>query len=194
VVKDKKDYNLCRWQVDANGFQRSNGNRPLTTEEMKSLAHSDLYKRWREFNLVNIYDYEGHVALGQDLQDVERLPVTFNLLPPHSNNPEVWTDVARMRTLNMMQEKKGQQFHLCPIQFDIVDRCIVQFSMEGETVLDPFGGLMTVPYCALKLGRQGIGIELNADYFRDGAAYVKAAASQSNVPTLFDAIELEENV
>lgn len=186
VVKDKKDYNLCRWQVDANAFQRSSGNRPITSEEMKSLAHSDLYKRWREFNLVNVYDYESHVALGQDLQDVERLPVTFNLLPPHSNHPDVWTDVARMRTLNMMQEKKGQQFHLCPLQFDIVDRCIVQFSMQGETVLDPFAGLMTVPYCAVKLGREAIGIELNGDYFRDGVAYVKAAASQVDVPTLFD--------
>lgn len=191
VVKDKKEYNLCRWQVDANSFQRSSGNRPITSEEMKSLAHADLYKRWREFNLVNVYDYESHVALGQDLQDVERLPVTFNLLPPHSNHPDVWTDVARMRTLNMMQEKKGQQFHLCPLQFDIVDRCIVQFSMPGETVMDPFGGLMTVPYCAVKLGRQAIGIELNADYFRDGVGYVRAAASQVEVPTLFDAIEAE---
>jgi len=191
VVKSKEDYNLCRWQIDANSFQRSSGNRPLNSEEMRNLSHAGIYRRWRDWCNANVYDYEGHVQLGQLMQDAQRLPVTFNLLPPHSNHPDVWTDVARMRTLNMMQERKGLQSHLCPLQFDIVDRCIVQFSMPGETVLDPFGGLMTVPYCAIKLGRQGIGIELNADYYRDGLAYVKAAASQVDVPTLFDFVDGE---
>jgi hypothetical protein len=98
----------------------------------------------------------------------------------------VWTDIARMRTLNMMQERKGQQFHLCPLQFDIVERLIARYSSEGDTVLDPFGGLMTVPYCAVKMGRRGVGIELNTRYFLDGAAYVKAAAAEASAPALFD--------
>jgi len=113
------------------------------------------------------------------------------LLQPASWHPDVWADVARMRTLNMMQERKGQQFHLCPLQFDIVDRLIVQYSMEGETVFDPFGGLMTVPYCALKLKRRAIGIELNAGYFADGAAYVEAMAAKMTAPSLFELIDLE---
>ncbi len=58
--------------------------------------------------------------------------------------------------------------------------------MPGETVLDPFAGLMTVPYCAIKLGRRGIGIELNPGYYRDGLAYVAAAAKGMSMPTLFD--------
>jgi hypothetical protein len=45
---------------------------------------------------------------------------------------------------------------------------------------------MTVPYCAVKMGRRGIGIELNSRYFADGAAYVKAAADEVAAPTLFD--------
>ena len=45
-----------------------------------------------------------------------------------------------------------------------------QFTMPEETVLDPFGGLMTVPYyCAVKLKRKGIGIELSERYWSDGA-------------------------
>jgi DNA methylase len=77
--------------------------------------------------------------------------------------------------------------------FDIVDRLITQFSMPGETVYDPFGGLMTVPYCAVKLGRRGVGVELNPAYFRDGAAYVVAAAEKHSVPTLFDLLTDEES-
>ncbi len=92
----------------------------------------------------------------------------------------------------MEQARKGQEMHLCPLQFDIVDRLIVQCSMEGETVLDPFGGLMTVPYCAVKLGRVGVGIELNPGYWRDGARYCRAAEQAAKVPTLFDLVAQED--
>ncbi|HUC25385.1 MAG TPA: DNA methyltransferase, partial [Streptosporangiaceae bacterium] len=105
---------------------------------------------------------------------------------------DVWTDVARMRTLNMMQERKGQQYHLCPLQFDIVERLIDRYSNPGDTVLDPFGGLMTVPYCAVRMGRRGVGIELNTRYWLDGAAYVRAAADEAATPSLFDLIDLGE--
>lgn len=189
VVKNKAVYRLSRWQIDANGSQRSNGNRLLTIDELRHLPHAEIYQRWRDYSLTHVYDYEQHLALGNALHDAERLPVTFNLLPPHSWHSDVWGDIARMRTLNMMQERKGQQFHLCPLQFDIVNRLIEQHSMMGETIFDPFGGLMTVPYCAIQLGRQAIGVELNAGYFADGVAYVSEAARQTDVPTLFDLIE-----
>jgi DNA modification methylase len=94
-----------------------------------------------------------------------------------------------MRTLNTLQERKGQEQHLCPLPLDIADRLITQYSMPGETVYDPFAGLATVPYCAVKLGRRGLGVELNPDYWRDGAAYVEAAERKASIPTLFDLIE-----
>ncbi len=186
VVKSKDDYSLPHWQVDANGFARSSGDRFLTPDELRSLPHDVIYKRWREWNINHVYSYGEHVGIGHEMRNAGRLPVTFNLLPPHSWHPDVWTDVARMRTMNTLQAAKNKQQHLCPLQFDIVDRTIISFSMEGETVLDPFGGLMTVPYCALKLGRKGIGVELNPRYFEDGAAYVKSVASLIDVPTLFE--------
>jgi DNA modification methylase len=114
------------------------------------------------------------------------LPPTFMLLQPQSWHPDVWTDVMRARTLNMIQERKGLAQHLCPLQFDIVDRLIVQFSMEGETVYDPFAGLATVPYCAIKLRRRGLGVELSHPYFLDGAAHCAAAAREMSIPTMFD--------
>ena len=50
------------------------------------------------------------------------------------------------------------------------------------------GGLMTVPYMAIKMDRRGAGIELNADYFRDGLGYLQEAEDARDVPTLFDLI------
>jgi len=88
----------------------------------------------------------------------------------------------------MMQERKGKEMHLCPMPFDIVDRTIVQFSMEGEVVLDPFMGIGTVPYCALKLGRKVIGVELSESYFTDALYYVAEAERGTATMELFEMV------
>lgn len=190
VVKSKEQYSRSRWQIDAHGFARSNGNRFLQPSELADLPHDVIYKLWREYGQQKVYDFEHHVAIGEALEQKARLPVTFMLLPPPSWHPDVWTDITRMRTMNTLQSQKGREMHLCPIQFDIVDRLITQFSQPDDVVFDPFGGLMTVPYCALKLGRRGLGIELNRQYFTDGASYCAAAASQVAMPTLFSLEEV----
>ncbi len=78
--------------------------------------------------------------------------------------------------------------HVCPLQFDIVDRLITRYSNEGELVFDPFGGIGTVPLRALKLGRRGLMTELNADYFRDAVSYLDAEEEKIDTPTLFDLV------
>lgn len=70
----------------------------------------------------------------------------------------------------------------CPLQLDIVERIINRYSNEGDVVYDPFGGLMTVPMTAVKMGRYGIGCELNNGYFRDGVGYLKLAEEERDEP------------
>lgn len=190
VIKDKAKYTRSRWQIDAHGFMRSDGNRHLRPEELTELPHDVIFKLFRDFHLENVYNFEHHVKVGEALEQKGMLPVTFMLLQPPSWHPDVWTDITRMRTLNGAQSAAGREMHLCPLQFDIVDRLIAQFSMPGETVMDPFGGLMTVPYCAVKQGRKGLATELNASYFTDGVAYCRAAAEEMSTPTLFDLSEM----
>ena len=184
--KNEEGYSRARWQQDAHAFNRSGGDRHLAAEEIQGLAADQVYKVWKAFNVEAIYDFEHHVRIGEALEMRGALPPTFMLLPPHSWHDDVWSDVARMRTLNGVQAAKGKEMHLCPLQFDIVDRCIAQMSNPGELVFDPFGGLMTVPYCAIKQGRRGMGVELNPGYFLDGVAHCKAAEAEMAVPSLFD--------
>lgn len=184
-------YTRARWQMDAHAYMRSSGDRLLTPEETGELAHDQIYKLWKERSTFEVYDFAAHVAVAENMDRQERLPATFMLLPPHSWHPDVWTDVTRMRTLNGAQYSKGQEMHLCPLQFDIVDRLIVQCSNPGDTVLDPFGGLMTVPYRAIMHGRRGIGVELSPVYFGDGVKYCQEAAAQRGVPSLFDLLASE---
>jgi hypothetical protein len=182
-------YSRARWQIDAHGYLRSSGDRSLKPEDLLDVPASQIYRMWKRYNLEAIYDFEYHVAIAEALETRGRLPPTFMLLPPHSPDPAVWSDVTRMQTLNGAQYAKGKEMHLCPLQFDIVDRVIAQMSMPGETVLDPFGGLMTVPYRAILQGRKGVGFELNPGYFLDGAMYCAAAEEKLAIPSLFDLLD-----
>ncbi|HIW08405.1 MAG TPA: site-specific DNA-methyltransferase [Candidatus Faecalibacterium intestinigallinarum] len=105
---------------------------------------------------------------------------------PGSWTDGVWDDINRMRTLNTSQRLKKREMHICPLQLDIVERAINRWSNPGDTILDPFGGLMTVPYMAIKMQRYGVGIELNPDYFRDGVGYLQEADEAGKMFTLFD--------
>lgn len=122
------------------------------------------------------------------------LPNKFMLLQPQSWHPDVWTDITRMLSLNSAQSAAGREMHLCPMQFDLADRAIAQFSMKGEVVFDPFGGLGTVPLRAIKLGRKGLSCELSPSYFKDACFYCEAAERQMATPSLFDMLkETEES-
>jgi DNA modification methylase len=113
VTKTKAAYSRSRWQTDAHSFWRSNGNRLMTPEELEALDHDIIFRWFRDFHMMNIYDFEHHVRIGETMDATGRLPVTFMLLQPPSWMDAVWTDVARMRTLNMLQEQKGKEMHLC---------------------------------------------------------------------------------
>lgn len=188
VVKEKARYTRARWQVDAHAFWRSNGNRPMTPEEMAALPADVMSNLFTEFTLLDVYDYEHHVKVGEELEARGALPATFMSLAPGSHHPEVWHDINRMLTLNSEQKQKGWEKHVCPLQFDIVDRLIVRYTNEGELVFDPFGGLMTVPVRALHLGRKGRGVELNPGYFMDGVKYLQAKEREKAMPSLFDTL------
>ena len=119
------------------------------------------------------------------------LPVTFMLLQPQSWHPDVWSDITRMLTLNGAQSAKGREMHLCPMQFDLADRAIAQWSMEGETVFDPFAGIGTVPYRAVLLKRKGLGIELSHRYYLDAITYCEMAAREMATPDLFSTLDAD---
>jgi hypothetical protein len=189
VAKSKEVYTRARWQVDAHAFWRSSGNRLMTADEMALLGPEGLAKAFTSYTLTKPYDYQEHVAIGEALERLQALPATFMSLAPASHDEDVWHDVNRMRTLNGDQSSKGREKHVCPLQFDIVDRIINRYTNPGEEVFDPFGGLFTVPLRAIKLGRRGRAAELNPGYFADGVQYLQAAEREMAMPDLFGALE-----
>ena len=187
VTKSKEEYTRAQWQIDAHGYWRSSGDRLVSKKELESTSVDNLQSVYRKYSRENVYSYEEHISLAKKLDEDGKLPATFMVVAPGSwNQMEVWDDINRMRTLNTTQSRRRAQMHVCPLQLDIVERIINRYSNPGEVVLDPFGGLMTVPMTAVKMNRMGYGIELNPDYFRDGVGYLQAAENKIDEPTLFD--------
>lgn len=187
VSKSKEEYTRAQWQIDAHGYWRSSGDRLISKDELKEISVDNLQKAYRKYSRESVYNYEEHVKLAKELDKDGRLPATFMVVAPGSwNQLEVWDDINRMRTLNTTQSRRRAQMHVCPLQLDIVERIINRYSSPGDVVYDPFGGLMTVPMTAVKMGRYGKGCELNPDYFRDGVGYLQAAENEMDELTLFD--------
>ena len=144
---------------------------------------------FRKYQEEHVYDYERHVEFAELLESRDKLPKTFMAIDPVSKKDWIWDDVTRTRTLNSRQSQKNKQTHICPLQLDIVERLIERYSNKGDVVFDPFGGIGTVPYCAINMGRKGLSTELNYDYWKDGLSYQIEAEQNVSAPTLFNLID-----
>lgn len=79
----------------------------------------------------------------------------------------VWMDIDPSNTLQYMaaRDEKDER-HICPLQLDVIERCLQLWSNPGDVVLSPFAGIGSEIYQAVVRGRKGIGVELKESYFR----------------------------
>lgn len=96
----------------------------------------------------------------------------------------VWTDINQTRTLQYRggRDEKDEQ-HISPLQLDVIERCIDLWSNPGDTVLTPFLGIGSEVFCAVQMGRKGLGIELKPSYF--GQAKRNLENASANMGGLF---------
>jgi len=98
----------------------------------------------------------------------------------------IWYGIREADTLNVA-EARGQddERHICPLQLGTIERCIRLWSNVGELVLDPFAGIGSTVYEAVRLGRFGVGIELKPEYFRVAVKNVRNAEQAAQDGDLF---------
>lgn len=100
----------------------------------------------------------------------------------------VWTDINQTRTLQYRSARdEKDELHISPLQLDVIERCIDLWSNPGDTVLTPFLGIGSEVYCAVNMGRKGIGIELKPSYFAQAVKNIAQLKSATN--SLFDRVE-----
>lgn len=97
----------------------------------------------------------------------------------------VWMTINQTRVLNGRQARGEQdERHICPLQLDVIERCLRLYSNPGDLVLDPFNGIGSTGYEAIKMGRRYIGTELKPEYARQAAKFL--AEAEASQQTLFD--------
>ena len=78
----------------------------------------------------------------------------------------VWMDINQTNTLNVKQARdKDDERHICPLQLDVIARCLELWTNPGDIVLSPFAGIGSEGYESLRMERKFIGIELKKSYF-----------------------------
>ncbi|MFQ5471265.1 MAG: DNA-methyltransferase [Dehalococcoidia bacterium] len=92
----------------------------------------------------------------------------------------VWMDIRQSRVLPFREARdEDDQKHICPLQLDVIERCLVLWSNPGDVVLTPFMGVGSEVYGAVRAGRKGLGIELKGSYYRQARANVESAVRDS---------------
>jgi len=67
--------------------------------------------------------------------------------------------------------------HPAPFPLKLASRLVRMFSFHGDTVLDPFCGTGTTMIASLRYGRNSIGIDIDPEYCRMAARYLKKESS-----------------
>lgn len=107
----------------------------------------------------------------------------------------VWTDIRETDTLTGWQEarQEGDEKHVCPLQLEVIRRCVRLYSNPGATVIDPFAGIGSTPFVALEQGRNAVGFELKESYHAQAVRNCQLAIrrrKQAETLPLFDGIEV----
>ena len=88
----------------------------------------------------------------------------------------VWMDVRRGRIMPFDEERESpEERHCCPLQLDVIERCLALWSNPGETMLTPFMGVGSEVFQAVRMGRKAIGMELKPTYYRQAVENVPKA-------------------
>ncbi|GIH26027.1 hypothetical protein Aph01nite_43370 [Acrocarpospora phusangensis] len=102
-----------------------------------------------------------------------------------------WLDIEETNTLNAaVAREEADGRHTCPLQLDLIERCVRLWSNRGEVVLSPFAGIGSEGYVSLLQGRRFVGCELKPSYWRTAVDNLRAAERRASMPSLFDDLEL----
>ena len=88
----------------------------------------------------------------------------------------VWMDINFSNTLNAKAARDNEdERHVCPMALDLIERAIHLWSNPGDVVFDPFSGVGSTGYQAIKMGRKFVGSELKQSYFAQACKNIESA-------------------
>ena len=97
----------------------------------------------------------------------------------------VWMDIKQNDTLNgRIAREKEDERHICPLQLEIIKRCVELWTNPGDIVFDPFAGIGSSLYVALRMNRRGLGVELKESYYKQAVSNCESALTEPKIKDL----------
>ena len=154
------------------------------TEMQRTKALGLLHKQIRKDSSMcrqGIPDYIVTVRKpGENLERISHNYENFPVKTWQEYASPVWMDIKQSDTLQKKSARADKdERHICPLQLDVIQRCIELWTNPGDIVLDPFAGIGSVPYVAVKLGRRALGIELKESYYEQAKVNVGNALADA---------------
>jgi DNA modification methylase len=119
-------------------------------------------------------------APGENAEPITQDPQGFPVDQWQQWASPVWMDINQTNTLNVRMAKEAQdEKHLCPLQLDLIERALILWSNPGDIVLSPFMGIGSEGWCATKLKRKFVGVELKEAYWKQAVKNLKAIEADS---------------
>lgn len=151
------------------------------TEMQRTKALGLLHKQIRKDSTMcrqGLPDYI--ITMRKPGDNPERVPHTHETFPVdvwQNYASPVWMDIRQSDTLQKKSARtEKDERHICPLQLEVIQRCIELWTNPGEIVFDPFAGIGSSPYTAITLDRRGVGFELKESYYAQAVANLEIAA------------------
>lgn len=150
------------------------------TEMQRTKALGLLHKQIRKDSAMNRQGIPDYIVTmrkpGDNPERISHTPETFPVDVWQNYASPVWMDIRQSDTLQKKSAREDKdERHICPLQLEVIQRCIELWTNPNDIVLDPFAGIGSVPYTAVKMGRRGIGVELKESYYKQAVNNLEIA-------------------
>ena len=167
------------------------------TEMQRTKSLGLLHKQIRKDSTMNrqgIPDYI--VTMRKPGENPERVSHTHETFPVNvwqNYASPVWMDIRQSDTLQKKSARaEKDERHICPLQVEVIQRCIDLWTNKGDIVFDPFAGIGSSPYVAVTLGRRGIGFELKESYYEQAVANLEIASKSDKLDCNVGQMSIED--
>lgn len=150
------------------------------TEMQRTKALGLLHKQIGKDSAMNRQGIPDYIVTmrkpGDNPERISHTPETFPVDVWQNYASPVWMDIRQSDTLQKKSAREDKdERHICPLQLEVIQRCIELWTNPNDIVLDPFAGIGSVPYTAVKMGRRGIGVELKESYYKQAVNNLEIA-------------------
>jgi DNA modification methylase len=182
---------ICIWKDPVVAMQRTKSVRLLNKQLLKDSAMSgqslaDYVCVFRKDG-VNAEPIAGPIDgfVGDD-ETAKKIKTPIDIWQRYAS--PVWMDIDQGRVLKSYREGRDEkdERHICPLQLDVIERCVQLWSNPGDIVFSPFAGIGSEGHGAIQQGRKFIGIELKPEYFSVACRNLAAAENANKQRSLFD--------